>query len=103
MQAVEFPREALELGIEGRVVASFVVEPRRHGVVGADYPVARPDPLAGGGAGVGRVAQMDPRQQGRRAVRVKYTLPVDFRVPVKPAATHKPKFGPSSGGYTPRP
>lgn len=43
MQAVEFPREALELGIEGRVVASFVVEP--DGTVSSVRIIRSPDPI----------------------------------------------------------
>ena len=56
---------------------------RRHGLVGADHPVARPDPLAGGGAGAGRVAQMDPRQQERRACAGEIYAPGRFPGPGK--------------------
>ena len=103
MQAVEFPREALELGIEGRVVASFVVEP--DGTVSSVRIIRSPDPILS--REVVRVLAESPKwtpgSKGGEPVRVKYTLPVDFRGPVKPGAAPKPEFGPSSGRYTPRP
>ncbi len=102
-QTVKFPAEALEAGIQGRVVASFVVE--ADGTVSSVRIIQSPDPILS--REVVRVLAESPKwtpgSKGGEPVRVKYTLPVDFRAPVKPAGERKMEFDPSSGRYRVRP
>lgn len=102
-QAVKFPREALEAGIQGRVLVSFVVE--GDGTVSSVRIIRSPDPILSREVvrALAGSPKWTPGSKNGVPVRVKYTLPVDFRVPEKPAAGQKPKFGPSSGSYTTRP
>ena len=102
-QAVKFPREALEAGIQGRVLVSFVVE--GDGMVSSVRIIRSPDPILSREVvrALAGSPKWTPGSKNGVPVRVKYTLPVDFRVPEKPAAGQKPKFGPSSGSYTTRP
>ncbi len=100
---MKFPAEALEAGIQGRVVASFVVE--ADGTVSSVRIIQSPDPILS--REVVRVLAASPKwthgSKGGEPVRVKYTLPVDFRAPVKPAGERKMEFDPSSGRYRVRP
>ncbi len=97
MQSVKFPREALELGIEGRVVASFVVE--ADGTLGSVRIIRSPDPVLS--REVVRVLAESPRwtpaSLDGEPVRVKYAVPVDFRVPAKPAAAPETGADPAQG------
>ncbi len=81
---VKYPMEALEQGISGRVVVAFVVE--CDGSVGAVEVLQAPDKSLA--AEVVRVIESVPAgswapgmQQGE-PVRVKYIVPVDFKMPV---------------------
>lgn len=84
MQNVKFPREALELGIEGRVVALFVVE--ADGTVSSVRIIRSPDPILSREVvrALAESPKWTPGSKGGEPVRVKYTLPVDFRVPAPP-------------------
>ncbi|MEI3553619.1 MAG: energy transducer TonB [Alistipes senegalensis] len=92
METVKFPREALESGVEGRVLASFVVE--ADGSVGSVRIIRSPIRCRRRW----RVAPMDPRQPDGEPVRVKYTVPVDFRIP----AERKTASGPAQERNTTR-
>lgn len=80
---VRYPAEALKKQIEGRVVCSFVVE--RDGSVSNIMAQQSPDRLLTDE--VRRVLANSPRwtpgMQKGKTVRVKYIVPVDFRLPEK--------------------
>ncbi len=80
---VRYPAEALKKQIEGRVVCSFVVE--RDGSVSNIMALQSPDRLLTDE--VRRVLANSPRwtpgMQKGKTVRVKYIVPVDFRLPEK--------------------
>lgn len=80
---VRYPAEALKKQIEGRVVCSFVVE--RDGSVSNIMTLQSPDRLLTNE--VRRVLANSPRwtpgMQKGKTVRVKYIVPVDFRLPEK--------------------
>lgn len=103
MQAVKYPSEALDAGIQGRVVASFVVE--ADGSVSSVRIIRSPDPVLSREVvrALAESPKWTPGSRDGEPVRVKYTLPVDFRVPAKPAVGQKLDFDPSSGRYTTRP
>ena len=80
---IKYPAEAVQKNIQGRVVVSFVVEP--DGSLGDIQLLQAPDKLLADEAR--RVIETSPAgdwspgmQRGEK-VRVKYTLPVDFRLP----------------------
>ena len=77
---VRFPQIALENGIQGRVALSFVIE--RDGRLTNIQVLSTPDRSLSEEAV--RVLEKSPKwtpgKQRNQAVRVKYTLPVDFRV-----------------------
>lgn len=98
METVKFPREALESGVEGRVLASFVVE--ADGSVGSVRIIRSPHPVLS--RKVVRALAESPRwtpgSQNGEPVRVKYTVPVDFRIP----AERKTASGPAQERNTTR-
>ena len=77
---VKFPQIALENGIQGRVVLSFVIE--KDGRLTNIQVLQTPDRSLSEEAT--RVLEKSPKwspgKQRNQVVRVKYTLPVDFRV-----------------------
>ncbi|MBR5849778.1 MAG: energy transducer TonB [Alistipes sp.] len=77
---VRFPQIALENGIQGRVALSFVIE--RDGRLTNIQVLSTPDRSLSEEAV--RVLEKSPKwtpgKQRNQTVRVKYTLPVDFRV-----------------------
>lgn len=80
MRNVRFPQEALEKGIYGRVVASFVID--KEGKLGNITTLTSPDPLLS--QEFERVLSSspvwEPGRNGGEAVDVKYTLYVDFNI-----------------------
>ena len=77
---VKYPAKAEESGIQGRVVCTFVIE--RDGSV-TDVRVARSiDPLLDNEAVrvLSKMPKWNPGTQGGKPVRVKYTVPVTFRL-----------------------
>ena len=102
-ERLRYPLEAVIYGIEGHVAVSFVVE--ADGTVSSVRIIQSPDPILS--REVVRVLAESPKwtpgSKGGEPVRVKYTLPVDFRAPVKPAGERKMEFDPSSGRYRVRP
>lgn len=77
---VKYPAKAEESGIQGRVVCTFVIE--RDGSV-TDVRVARSiDPLLDNEAVrvLSKMPKWNPGTQGGESVRVKYTVPVTFRL-----------------------
>ena len=78
-QNVRFPQIALENGIQGRVVLSFVIE--KDGRL-TNIQVQTPDRSLSEEAVrvLSKSPKWTPGKQRNQVVRVKYTLPVDFRV-----------------------
>ena len=79
-QNVRFPQIALENGIQGRVVLSFVIE--KDGRLTNIQVLQTPDRSLSEEAirVLSKSPKWSPGKQRNQAVRVKYTLPVDFRV-----------------------
>ena len=77
---VKFPQIALENGIQGRVVLSFVIE--RNGKLTNIQVLQTPDRSLSEEATrvLAKSPVWSPGKQRNKAVRVKYTLPVEFRV-----------------------
>ena len=77
---VKFPQIALENGIQGRVVLSFVIE--RNGKLTNIQVLQTPDRSLSEEASrvLAKSPVWAPGKQRNKAVRVKYTLPVEFRV-----------------------
>ena len=95
---LRYPYEAVIYGIEGRVLASFVVE--ADGSVGSVRIIRSPHPVLS--REVVRALAESPRwtpgSQNGEPVRVKYTVPVDFRIP----AERKTASGPAQERNTTR-
>lgn len=79
-QSVKFPQIALENGIQGRVVLSFVIE--KDGRLTNIQVLQTPDRSLSEEAVrvLSKSPKWSPGKQRNQVVRVKYTLPVDFRV-----------------------
>ena len=77
---VKFPQIALENGIQGRVVLSFVIE--KDGRLTNIQVLQTPDRSLSEEAirVLNKSPKWSPGKQRNQVVRVKYTLPVDFRV-----------------------
>lgn len=77
---VRFPQIALENGIQGRVVLSFVIE--KDGRLTNIQVLQTPDRSLSEEAirVLSKSPKWSPGKQRNQVVRVKYTLPVDFRV-----------------------
>lgn len=82
MEQVRYPRMAMEKGIQGRVVVTFVVE--KDGSVTPGKILQSPDQSLSDE--VIRVLKSSPKwipgKQGNRNARVSYTMPFDFRIAV---------------------
>lgn len=82
MEQVRYPRMAMEEGIQGRVVVTFVVE--KDGSVTPGEILQSPDQSLSDE--VIRVLKSSPKwipgKQGNRNTRVSYTMPFDFRIAV---------------------
>ncbi len=80
MQNVKFPQIALENGIHGRVILSFVID--KDGRLTNIEVLQSPDrSLADEAIRVlNKSPKWSPGQQRNQTVRVRYTLPVEFRV-----------------------
>ena len=80
MQNVKFPQVALENRIQGRVVLSFVID--KDGRLANIEVLQSPDRSLSEEAirVLNKSPKWSPGKQRNQAVRVKYTLPVDFRV-----------------------
>ena len=79
-QNVKFPQIALENGIQGRVVLTFVIE--KDGRLTNIVVLQTPDRSLSEEAirVLNKSPKWSPGKQRNQVVRVKYTLPVDFRV-----------------------
>ena len=89
---VKYPAEAFEKGIGGRVVLSFVVE--KDGSVSDIEKLQAPDASLWEEARrvIASSPKWKPGEQRGQIVRVKYTLPVDFRL-TKASDTPAPESG----------
>ena len=79
-QNIRFPQIALENGIQGRVVLSFVIE--KDGRLTNIQVLQSPDRSLSDEAirVLSKSPKWSPGKQRNQVVRIKYTLPVDFRV-----------------------
>ena len=103
-EQVRYPKEALEQQIQGRVAVTFVIE--KDGRLTSVQVLASPNPSLSDE--VVRVLERSERwEPGRNAadepVRVKYTLPIDFRLDAAPtaAAAASPGAVPAPGSEEP--
>ncbi len=80
VENVRYPEEAHKAGIEGRVIVSFIVE--ADGVISNAKVVKKVNDDLDGEAIrlVGSMPRWKPGMQNGQAVRVKYTMPVTFRL-----------------------
>ena len=80
MMRLRYPKAAYENGVQGRVLLSFVIE--RDGSLSNIKVLQTPHPSLSDEAV--RVVKSSPKwspgKQGDKIVRVKYTLPVEFRL-----------------------
>ena len=78
-QNVQYPEEAEKAGIQGRVIATFVVE--KDGSVSNAKVVKSVDPLLDAEAlrVISAMPKWKPGKQNGKVVRVKYTVPLSFR------------------------
>lgn len=80
MSKIKYPNEVVREKISGRVTVSFTVE--KNGSISQITTISSPHKLLS--AEVARVLEIAPRwtpgKQDGKAVRVRYTLPVDFRL-----------------------
>lgn len=83
---VIYPAEAINANIQGRVVLSFVVE--KDGSVSNIQILQSPDQLLTDAAKkvIAASPRWEPGKQKNKEVRVKYTLPVDFKIAPKQEA-----------------
>jgi TonB family protein len=88
-QSVKYPKEAFEKGIQGRVIANFVVE--KDGSITEARIVKSVDPLLDAEAlrVVGIMPKWAPGTQNGEPVRVKYTIPITFRLQGGSSSTEK--------------
>lgn len=84
MTQVKYPKKAHDAGIQGRVILSFIVE--KDGTVGDVEVVSKTGPLLN--AEAVRVVSSSPRwepgMQREQAVRVKFNVPIDFKLKDSP-------------------
>lgn len=78
---IEYPKEAQEKGIEGRVILSFIVE--KDGGVADVQIVKGQDSLLDNEASrvISKMPNWTPGLQKNERVRVRYTLPIAFKLP----------------------
>ena len=79
-QNVKYPKEAYEKNVQGRVIASFVVE--KDGSITEAVIRKSIDPLLDAEAlrVIGSMPKWEPGMQNGEAVRVKYTVPITFKL-----------------------
>ena len=96
---IRYPKEASDKNVEGRVIAGFVVE--KDGSISDARVVKSVDPLLDAEAlrVVNSMPNWTPGMQDGKPVRVKYTIPVTFRLQgaTKPVVTNV-KIGPEHKG-----
>ena len=95
-QNIRYPKEAMEADKQGRVIVSFVVD--KDGLIRDARVVKSVDPLldAEGLRVISSMPNWTPGKQSGKAVNVKYTVPITFRL------DGKPKEAPTATGtFTP--
>lgn len=91
-EGLRYPQGALDAGIQGRVVLTFVVE--KDGSIGEVHTLMSPDEqLSGEAVRVVRSASglWTPGEQRGEKVRLKYTIPIDFRLDATEAPAGEPQ------------
>ena len=97
-QNIRYPKEAMEADKQGRVIVSFVI--RKDGSI-SDAKVVKPvDPLLDAEAlrVVNTMPNWTPGKQSGKAVNVKYSVPITFRLEGKAKETPT-----ATGSFTPTP
>ena len=91
-QNVKYPKEAYEKNVQGRVIASFVVE--KDGSITEAVIRKSIDPLLDAEAlrVIGSMPKWEPGMQNGEAVRVKYTVPITFRLQGDNSKTSAEKY-----------
>ena len=80
MAEVRYPSDMLKRGVQGRVVAAFVVD--KEGRITMVEILESPHPQITEAVArvLGRAPRWTPGRQDGALVRVEYTLPVDFKI-----------------------
>ena len=96
-QNIRYPKEAMEADKQGRVIVSFVVD--KDGLIRDARVVKSVDPLldAEGLRVISSMPNWTPGKQSGKAVNVKYTVPITFRLEGKAKETPT-----ATGTFTPR-
>ena len=77
---LEYPASALADGLEGRVLVQFIVD-ERGGVLDPVVLRSPSEVLSEAAIQAVRESRFEPARQGGRAVKVRFSLPVSFRLP----------------------
>ena len=79
-QHIKYPKKALEMGIQGRVVVSFVVD--REGYITDVKVMKSPDSSLAMEATrlINAMPKWQPAVQGKKKVRSRFSLPINFRL-----------------------
>ena len=96
-QNIKYPKEAMETCAQGRVIVTFVVG--KDGAIRDARVVKSVDPLldAEGLRVISTMPNWTPGKQSGKAVNVKYTVPISFRLDGKPKEAPQ-----ATGTFTPR-
>lgn len=92
MNRIDYPRTALDAGIEGRVTVTFIIE--HDGSVSSINVLQSPDASLTDEAVriISQSPKWSPGMQKGKHVRIRYTMPVDFRIEAA-AAAEEPAAG----------
>ncbi len=98
-KTIKYPKDAEEAGIQGRVIITFVVEP--DGSISDAHVVKSVSPSLDAEAirVINAMPKWEPGKQNGEAIRVKYTVPVTFRLGDGPMQTVRNQSTPYKVGY----
>ena len=101
-KSVSYPKQAFDANIEGRVIAQFVVD--KEGTIRGAHVVKSVDPALDNEAVrvINAMPKWKPGRQNGKAVNVKYTIPVSFRLQGDDKPQAEGSFTPhAEGSFTP--
>ena len=98
-KTIKYPKDAEEAGIQGRVIITFVVEP--DGSISDAHVVKSVSPSLDAEAirVINAMPNWEPGKQNGEAIRVKYTVPITFRLGDGPVQTVQNQSTPYKAGY----
>ena len=98
-KTIKYPKDAEEAGIQGRVIITFVVEP--DGSISDARVVKSVSPSLDAEAirVINAMPNWEPGKQNGEAIRVKYTVPITFRLGDGPVQTVQNQSSPYKAGY----